>query len=132
MYVIAHHRILDPVRFRALAEAPVADRPVHWRLVSAAPTRDGAACFSLWWADSAAALQRVLARAAGDAGSVECHEVDEEDALGLDERPVVLIRVAAAWCSPAGGAGPRQVAPCVAPSSGHAAAHPLSSIRRHP
>lgn len=132
MYVIAHHRILDPVRFRALAEAPVADRPAHWRLISAAPTRDGAACFSLWWADSAAALERVLARAADGAGSVECHEVDEEDALGLDERPVVLIRVAAAWCSPGSGAGPRHAAPVVATSPGRAPAHPSPALRRHP
>ena len=132
MYVIAHHRIVDPVRFRALAAAPVVDRPPHWRLISAAPTRDGGACFSLWWADSAAALQPVLARAAGDAGSVACYEVDEDDALGLEERPVVVVRVAATWSARDGGAGPRQTAPDSACSSARAPVHASRSARRQP
>ena len=97
MYVIAHHRIVDPARFRALAAAPVVDRPRHWRLISAAPTRDGGSCFSLWWADSASALEPVLARAAGGAGSVVCYDVDEDDALGLDRKPIVVVRLSAPW-----------------------------------
>ena len=97
MYVIAHHRITDPGRFAALAEQPIPDRPPHWRLVASAPTRDGSACFSLWWADSAEALRRFLQRTAGLAGSVECHEVDEENAMGLATEPVTLIHLP---CSP--------------------------------
>ena len=62
MHVIAHHRIADPERFAALAEAPAPDRPAHWRLVACAPVRGGSACFSLWWADSAADLERFLRR----------------------------------------------------------------------
>ncbi len=91
MHVIAHHRIADPERFAALAEAPAPDRPAHWRLVACAPVRGGSACFSLWWADSAADLERFLRRTAGAAGSVECHEVDEENAMGLAAGPVTLI-----------------------------------------
>ena len=83
MYVIAHHRIADPMRFLTMAEEPSPDRPLHWRLIATAPTRDGSACFSLWWADSADALQRFLDQRVSTAGSVECHEVDEENALGL-------------------------------------------------
>lgn len=93
VHVIAHHRIADPSRFSALAEQPIADRPPHWRLIAFAPVRDGSACFSLWWADSAEALRRFLHRMAGDAGSVECHEVDEENAMGLAGAPVTVIRV---------------------------------------
>jgi hypothetical protein len=94
VYVIACYRITDFNAFRARSAGPLRDRPPHWRLISALPTRDGSAWFSLWWADSAEALQRVLARATGIAGSVECHEVDEENALGLAEAPVTIIRVA--------------------------------------
>ena len=132
MYVIAHHRIVDPTRFRALAAAPLVDRPAHWRLISAAPTRDGELCFSLWWADSAAALQRVLTRAAGDAGSVMCYEVDEDDALGLDGRPAIVVRLAAASSGGDGGAGSRHPAPDVACSPARAPVRPLRSVRRHP
>jgi len=95
IHVIAHHRIEDPKRFSALAEEPLPDRPPHWRLVASAPTRDGSACFCLWWADSAEALQRVLQRATGAAGTVECHEVDEENAMGLGRDAVTVIRVPA-------------------------------------
>jgi hypothetical protein len=96
VHVIAHHRIADPAAFRARAEGPGPERPVHWRLIAAAPTRDGTACFSLWWADSAEGLQRVLATWAGAAGSVECHEVDDDDALGLptiDATPAAAVAV---------------------------------------
>lgn len=93
MHVIAHHRLNDPKRFSALAEEPIPDRPPHWRLITSAPTRDGSACFCLWWADSAEALQHFLHRTAGAAGSVECHEVDEENAMGLARGPVTVIRV---------------------------------------
>ena len=93
IHVIAHHRIGDPRRFAALAEEPTPDRPSHWRLVAFAPTRDGSACFSLWWADSAEELERFLRRTAGAAASVECHEVDEENAMGLRAEPVTVIHV---------------------------------------
>ena len=93
MHVIAHHRIDDPGRFSALAEEPIPDRPAHWQLIASAPTRDGSACFSLWWADSAEELQRFLHRTAGAAGTVECHEVDEENAMGLGRGAVTVIRV---------------------------------------
>ena len=93
MHVIAHHRITDPEAFRARAERPGPARPAHWRLIAAAPTRDGTACFSLWWADSAPALQRVLAAWVGAAGSVECHEVDDDDALGLATTPATVVAV---------------------------------------
>jgi hypothetical protein len=106
MHVIAHHRIADPGRFAALAEEPIPDRPPHWRLVAFAPTRDGSACFSLWWADSAEALGRFLRRAAGGAGSVECHEVDEENAMGLAAEPVTLIHLPGSPFPPALGAVP--------------------------
>jgi len=94
MHVIAHQRIRDPDGFRALAEQPPPSRPGHWRLIASAPTRDGSACFSLWWADSAEALQCYLLDAVGGAGAVECHEVDEEGAMGLAEAPLTVIRVA--------------------------------------
>jgi hypothetical protein len=93
VHVIAHHRIGDPQRFSALAEEPIPDRPPHWRLIASAPTRDGSACFSLWWADSAEALRSFLHRTAGAAGSVECHEVDEENAMGLERETVTVIRI---------------------------------------
>jgi hypothetical protein len=83
MHVIVHQRISDPEELRALSSEPIPDRPPHWRLITSAPTRDGSACFSLWWADSAEALQRCLGRALGAAGPLECHEVDEENAMGL-------------------------------------------------
>ncbi|HEU4563650.1 MAG TPA: hypothetical protein VFS05_03335 [Gemmatimonadaceae bacterium] len=95
MHVIAHHHITDSVAFRARTAEPAPGRPAHWRLIAAAPTRDGSACFSLWWADSAEALQRVLAAAMGPAGSVECHEVDDDDALGLPTTPISVIRLVA-------------------------------------
>ena len=132
MYVIAHHRIADPDRFRALAAAPVVDRPAHWRLISAAPTRDGESCFSLWWADSAAALEPVLARAAGDASSVVCYEVDEDDALGLERRPLVVVRVTAACRTGDDDAGSRHPASDIACSSGRAPVQPPRPVRRHP
>jgi hypothetical protein len=132
MYVIAHHRIVDPARFRALAAAPVVGRPAHWRLISAAPTRDGAACFSLWWADSAAALQPVLARAVGDAGSVVCYDVDEDDALGLEGKPIVVVRVAPPWRAKDGGAGSRHPTRDVTCSSAPAPIHASWSVRRQP
>lgn len=94
MYIVACYRIFDSEAFRARTQGPLRDRPLHWRLISALPTRDGRACFSLWWADSVEALQRVLARAAGSAGSVECHEVDDDNAMGLVETPVTVIHVA--------------------------------------
>ncbi|HEU4697547.1 MAG TPA: hypothetical protein VFS40_00045, partial [Gemmatimonadales bacterium] len=85
-----HQRIADPDVFRALAEEPMPARPAHWRLIAFAPTRDGAACFSLWWADGAEALRRCLERALGAAGPLECHEVDEENAMGLAGAGMIL------------------------------------------
>ncbi|HEU4754800.1 MAG TPA: hypothetical protein VFU47_16955 [Armatimonadota bacterium] len=76
MYVVVHHRISDSDGFRALAEQPIPDRPLHWRLITFAPTRDGSACFSLWWADSADALRECLLGWVGGADSLDCHEVD--------------------------------------------------------
>jgi hypothetical protein len=93
IHVIAHHRIDDPGGFSALAEEPIPDRPPHWRLVACAPTRDGSACFSLWWTDSAEQLERFLQRSLGAAGRIECHEVDEENAMGLRRGAVTVIRV---------------------------------------
>jgi hypothetical protein len=93
VHVIAHHRIDDPRRFSALAEEPIPERPPHWRLVASAPTRDGSACFSLWWADSVEELQRFLHQTTGEAGTVECHEVDDENAMGLGRGAVTVIRV---------------------------------------
>lgn len=93
MHVIAYHHITDQEGFQRWAEEPVAGRPPHWRLILSAPTRDGSASFGLWWADSAAALQRFLDRATGDVSVVECHEVDDENALGLTGRPGVLIQL---------------------------------------
>jgi hypothetical protein len=84
MHVIAHYRITDPDAFRLRSEEPVRDRPPHWRLVLSAPVVGGSSCFDLWWTDSATALERVLRRSLGSAGSVECLRVDEENALGLD------------------------------------------------
>ena len=95
MHVVVHQRIADPEGFRALAEEPMADRPAHWRLITFAPTRDGSACFSLWWADSAEALRRCLERALGAAGPLECHEVDEENAMGLVGRAATIVRILA-------------------------------------
>jgi hypothetical protein len=94
MHVIVHQRITDPDRFRVLTEEPTPDRPAHWRLITCAPTRDGSACFSLWWADSAEALRHCLLRAIGAAGPLECHEVDDDNAMGLAERAVTLVHVA--------------------------------------
>ena len=82
MHVIAHHRITDREGFRALAQEPTSARPLHWRLITSAPTRDGAHCFSLWRVDSLEALERFLTGAMGDAGTVACYEVDDDDALG--------------------------------------------------
>lgn len=93
MFVVAHYQIADPDGFRARTEGPIRDRPAHWRLVTFAPARDGRTCYALWWADSAEALTRLLRGALGGHGSVECHEVDEEGALGLAETPVTVIRV---------------------------------------
>jgi hypothetical protein len=93
MHVIAHHRIDDPTSFSALAEQPMPDRPPHWRLVASAPTRDGSACFSLWRVDSAEALERFLQRTTGAVATVECHEVDEENAMGLRRGAVTVFRV---------------------------------------
>lgn len=95
MHVIVHQRITDPESFQARAEVPIPGRPAHWRLITAAPTRDGSACFSLWWADSAAALRSWLERAHGSAGPLECHEVDEENAMGLGGVTATVIRVLA-------------------------------------
>jgi hypothetical protein len=117
MHVIAHHRITDGDAFRARAAEPCPDRPAHWRLIAAAPTRDGTACFSLWWADSADALQRVLAAALGPAGSVACHEVDDDDALGLptaDATRVVVVHPAAGRAAGRGSNAPcRSVGPAL-------------------
>ncbi len=105
MHVIAHHQIHDPRLFSALAEEPNPGRPPHWRLIASAPTRDGSACFSLWWADSAGALEVFLRRSLGAAGSVECHEVDEENAMGLGGGPVTVIRVPRPRAEGPGGDG---------------------------
>ncbi|HEU4630560.1 MAG TPA: hypothetical protein VFS08_12495 [Gemmatimonadaceae bacterium] len=94
MHVIAHYQIADPAAFRAPGAAPVPDRPAHWRLIASVPARDGSACFDLWWADSAEALEQLLRPAVGHAGRVECHEVDEENAMGLAGPSVTIIRVA--------------------------------------
>jgi hypothetical protein len=94
VHVIAHQRITDPAGYRAMAERPTPGRPPHWRLITSVPTRDGSACFSLWWADSAEALECYLRNAVGAAGHVECHEVDEDSAVGLAETPLTVIRVA--------------------------------------
>jgi hypothetical protein len=83
MHVVAHHRITDPIGFNQRAEEPVSGRPLHWRLILCLPARDGSACFCLWWSDSPESLRRFLERTLGDVCTVECHEVDEEDALGL-------------------------------------------------
>jgi hypothetical protein len=83
-HVIAHHRVGDRAGFLRWTGEPAAGRPPHWRLILSAPTADGAACFALWWADSAAALQQFLQRTLGDVGPVECHEIDVENALGLE------------------------------------------------
>lgn len=95
VHVIVHQRITDPQRYRDRAGEPIAGRPAHWRLISSAPTRDGSACFSLWWADSADALQRCLEPALGAAGPLDCHEVDEENAMGLQEGGATIIRILA-------------------------------------
>lgn len=95
MHVLVHQRITDPRRFRARAEGPIPGRPAHWRLITSVPTRDGSACFSLWWADSADALGRWLERALGAAGPLECHEVDEENAMGLGSETATIIRILA-------------------------------------
>ncbi len=95
MHVLVHQRITDPERYRERAGQPIPGRPAHWRLIGQAPTRDGAACFSLWWADSAEALRRWVEGAFGAAGPVECHEVDEENAMGLGDPGTTIIRVLA-------------------------------------
>ena len=95
MHVMVHQRIIDPDAFRARAEEPIPDRPAHWRLIASAPTRDGSACFSLWRADSAEALQRCLEQARGSAGPLECHEVDEDDAMRLGGATATIIRILA-------------------------------------
>lgn len=95
MHVLVHQRITDPERFQAQAEAPGPGRPPHWRLIASVPTRDGSACFSLWWTDSAEALRDWLERARGAAGPLECHEVDEDNALGLGGVGATIIRILA-------------------------------------
>lgn len=95
MHVIAYRRLTDPGAFRTRAEEPPTGRPPHSRLICSAPARDGTVCFSLWWADSAEALQDVLGRVVGSSGTVECHEVDEAEALGLEAWSARL-----AWTKP--------------------------------
>ena len=85
MYVIAHHQITDIERFRRWSEEPVAGRPLHWRMIVSAPNRAGTLCFSIWRVDSAEALQRFLERSLGDAAIPVCHEVDEDNAMGLHQ-----------------------------------------------
>ena len=93
MHVMALYHISDSAGFRAIAEEPFPGRPAHWRLVSSAPTRDGSTCFALWWADSADALQLVLHRAVGNTARVDCYEIDDDGALGIERTPLTIIRM---------------------------------------
>lgn len=67
MYVIAHHRITG-TSYCTRGEEQDADRPPHWRLIVSAPGRDAATRFSLWWAESAEALERLLCHTAASWG----------------------------------------------------------------
>jgi hypothetical protein len=93
MHVVAHYQIADQAGFRARMEEPFPGRPPHWRLICAAPTRDGSACFCLWWADSAEALRGFLQRAVGDTSTVRCHDVDEANAMGLESALATTFRL---------------------------------------
>ena len=83
MYIIVQHRITAPAGFQALGEEPSPDRPAHWRLVHALPSRDGLLCICLWEAESVEVLREFIERAYARVSVNDYYEVDEQNAMGL-------------------------------------------------
>ena len=75
MYIVVHHHVSDPAKFREIASAGGA-LPPGVSLHHSLPTSDGANVFCLWEAESVAAVRDVLEPALGQVSRNEYFEID--------------------------------------------------------
>lgn len=95
MYVVVQHRITAPAAFQTVGEEPHPDRPAHWRLLHALPSRDGLLCTCLWDADSVEALRDFTDRTYAGVSVNDYYEVDEQTAMGLTPPQFTLLQIVA-------------------------------------
>ena len=85
MYVIAQHKVKDPVAFFSDIPGVAMNAPpgVHGRQLC--PSQDETAAVCLWEADSIDAVRAYLDGVTGDAAENTYFEVSKEHAFGLPE-----------------------------------------------
>lgn len=90
MYVIAHHRFIDPPTAFARGEKLIKNEgvPAGTRGIQFYPNRDGSEAVCLWESESVADVQGYVDDALGDASVNSCWEVEGDQAFA--DRPLGL------------------------------------------
>jgi hypothetical protein len=90
VYVVVHHRFIDPPIAFARGEALVKNEgaPAGVTGLQFYPSRDGTVATCLWEAPSVEAVQAYVDSVLGDSSHNACYEVDE--AQGFASRPAGL------------------------------------------
>lgn len=78
LYVLAIHRIADPVSFRRIRERPHSNRPVAMRLVHALPSRGEEVSICLWETCSLELLRSYMDDVCGQTSTNEYYQIDLE------------------------------------------------------
>jgi hypothetical protein len=96
MYVVTHHRFIDPKTAFARGEKLIKNEgaPTGVSGLQFYPSRDGAEAVCLWEAPSVESIQKYVDSTLGDSSKNACFEVDSEQAfadrpLGLQESAAV-------------------------------------------
>lgn len=95
MYVVVHHRFIDPKTAFARGEKLIRneDAPTGVRGLQFYPSRDGSVAVCLWEAPSVESVQSYVDTTLGDSSENSCFEVDSEQAFA--DRPAGLQESAA-------------------------------------
>jgi hypothetical protein len=90
MYVVVHHRFIDPQTAFARGGALIRNDgvPAGARGLQFYPHRDGSSATCLWEANSVSDIQRYVDSTLGDSSENSCYEVDAEQAFA--EQPLGL------------------------------------------
>lgn len=83
MFVIAQHKIHDPIGFWHIAKESTLHLPGPLRVISVFPSKDAKFGTCLWEANSVSEVQEYLDSTAGKFADNFCYELDMAGAMGL-------------------------------------------------
>jgi len=95
MYVVVHHRFIDPKTAYARGEKLIKNEgvPAGARGLQFYPSRDGTEAVCLWDAPSVGSIQNYVDSTLGDSSENACYEVDSVQAFA--DRPLGIQEAAA-------------------------------------